>query len=183
VRTSLAVLLLVASGCALAGGAKEDRRAAARLEQVRSGAQTACGSLSRIGGDPWVVGQKQQEKGSVIDSIVPSAVEACARFEPALREGKSLGSVLSVRLEFGITDQRYLPEHWHVELVTQTGLVVYAGELGTGRAEEGACVMGVCTAEGSATVLLAEPWRPGRYKVRLVHVPTETRADLSFELD
>ena len=181
-RTRLALLLLLASGCASAGAVKEDRLAVASLEQVRAGRQAACGSVSRIGGDPWVVGQKEEAKGSLIDRIVPSGVDACARFDPALREGKSEGSVLSVKLVFELKDERYLPEYWHVELVAQSGLVVYAGGLGMGRSEDGECMLGICTTEGSAMVLLPEPWRPGRYKVRLVHVPTQTRADVTFEL-
>jgi len=181
VRTSLPVLMLLASGCASLG-TKESRRAVADLEEVRSGAVAACGSLSRVGGDPWKAGRKEQPKASFTASIAPSSVEACARFEPALRAEASQGSVLQVRLVFELEDERYLPENWHVELVAQDGVVVYAGGLGAGRTEPGDCVLGICAGEGSATVLLPEPWRPGRFRVHLVHVPTGTRAELGFEL-
>ena len=180
-RTSLPVLLVLASGCASLG-AKDSRRAVASMEELRSGAVAACGSINRIGGDPWKAGRKEQPKASLTERIAPSGVEACARFDPALRAEASQGSVLQVRLTFELEDERYLPEHWHVELVEQNGLVEYAGGLGAGRTEAGECVMGICTTEGYATVLLPETWRPGRYKVRLVHVPTQTRADLGFEL-
>jgi hypothetical protein len=185
VRTASLALLVVAlglvPGCASLSGGKEDRQVAAVLELVRAGSQAACGAITRIGGDAWTVAGKA-EASALEDSIAPSSVEACARFDPALRAEASQGSVLQVKLVFGVTDERYRPEHWHVEVVAQNGLVVLAGLLGTGRTESGDCVMGVCTTEGSASVLLPEPWQVGRYKIRLVHVPTQARVDLGFEL-
>jgi hypothetical protein len=185
VRTSLLLplLALLASGCAALGQGKDDRRSLASLEQVRAGAQAACGQVSGIGGDPWSADRKRQPEGGVIsEKLAPSSAEACARFDAAGREEAGEGAVLAVKLAFAEGDDRWMPAHWHVEVIDHRGMVVQAGMLGEGRSERGSCVLGVCTMEGYASVPLPEPWRMGRYKIRLTHVPTRKRVDLSFDL-
>jgi hypothetical protein len=182
VRTRLALLVLLVSGCATARGPKVDERGQARLEAVRAGTQAACGTISRVGGAPWSAG-KDQPRSQITDVFAMTSVGACARFDPALGAGPGEGAVLAVKLVFGEKDDRYMPEHWHAEVVAQGGLVEYAGMLGTGLVEPATCIMGICAVEGTATVMLPEPWRPGSYKVHLVHVPTQARIDLALELE
>lgn len=181
-RTWLPLLLVLASGCAT-GRAKELRRPVANLEQVRAGAQAACGEVGSLGGDPWSADRRRKPPDDLSQKLAPARAEACARFDPAGPQEAGEGSVLAVTLVFAKGDDRFRPEHWHAELIARNGLVVQAGMLGEGKVEDGVCVLGVCAMEGHASVPLPEPWRPGRYKVRLTHVPTRLRVDLSFELE
>ncbi len=182
-RTWLPLLLVLASGCATSGRSKEQRRPVANLAQVRAGALAACGELGDLGGDPWSADRRRKPPGDLSAKLAPARAEACARFDPAAPPGPGEGSVLAVTLVFAKGDDRFRPEHWHAELIARNGLVVQAGMLGEGTVEDGVCVLGVCAMEGHVSVPLPEPWRPGRYKVRLTHVPTRLRVDLSFELE
>jgi hypothetical protein len=182
VRTWLPFLLVLAAGCATMRREKEERRSVASLELVRAGTQGACGAVSGLGGDPWSADRRREPQNALSSKLALASAEACARFDPAGREEAGEGAVLAVTLVFADGDDRFRPEHWHVEVVARNGLVVQAGMLGEGRLEKGSCVLGVCAMEGRAVVALPEPWRQGPYKVRLTHVPTALRVGLSFEL-
>jgi len=118
-----------------------------------------------------------QASASLGRGPLPRSVEACARS----REGA--GGILGLELIFESGDDRWRPEFWHLEVVRKSGLVIYAGSLNKGTAEQGMCLVGVCNMDARTTVDFAEPWRADEYRIRLQHVPTGQRIELAITLE
>lgn len=176
----LLLLLVLASGCGWAMSPKPDPLKAGTLEQVRSDAKGVCASfMDDRTTKPWI--RKGERRPSVGDSLLRSTVKACARVRPG-EQGAQGTPVLDVTFTYPTFDDRWRPEYWHVEVVRRNGLVVKAGSFEHGIEEEGVCLLDVCDMEGLASMELPEPWDADEYRIRLTHVPTRQRVDLSLSL-
>lgn len=175
------LLLLLVSGCVAFQKPTEDPRPVGSLERLKIDPKGICASVVNLSTEPWNVA-KQDPKTTVGDKLLSSTVQACAHARPAA-EGGEEGAALEVALVFPQQDEHWRPEYWHIEVIRQDGLVVQAGSLDAGRIEDGVCVLDVCNKEGYATVALAEPWKAGRYRIRLTHVPTRKRVELAITLN
>lgn len=180
-RSKLALLFLVACGCAGVSRPKQPQSAAGTLELVRSGKQGVCAGVGNIPGNPWSRDPRAELKRPFGSSVVSSSVQACARAAPGLAEGE--GGLLDLVLTFPIQDERWRTEHWHLEVIRKDGLVIQAGALGVGRTTPGGCVLDACLQDDQVTVQVSEPWQAGTYRIKLRHVPTRTSADLTIALE
>ena len=113
---------------------------------------------------------------------LPRWVQACARSRRG-SQAESSGGILELEFVFESEDDRWRPEYWHLEVIRQSGLVIYAGTLDPGTSEEGVCLVPVCNMRARTTVELAAPWGVDEYRLRLRHVPTGQRIELSITLE
>jgi hypothetical protein len=181
VRSKLALLFLVACGCAGVSRPRPVQSAAGTLEQVRASKEGVCAGIGTIPGEPWSSDPRAEPKHPLGSSVVGASAQACARALPGQAEGE--GGVLDVTLSFPIHDERWRTENWHLEVIRKDGLVIQAGALGAGRLAAGGCLLDTCIQEAHVTVQLSEPWRAGSYRVKLRHVPTRTSVDLTIALE
>jgi len=175
-RSLLALLIVTALGCAGVQHERSPQQAAASLEQARTGKRGVCAGIGNIPGDPWSADPRAEPKPKLGSEMVGATVEACAR------TGSDGRALLDVMLSFPIYDERWKGENWHVEVIRKDGLVIHAGGLPEGRLASGGCLLDTCLQEDHVTLQLDEPWRADAYRIRLRHVPTRTRADLTIAL-
>jgi hypothetical protein len=180
-RTALAIAALALSlACAGLRGAGKDRAGDETLERARTDREGVCAILHDPATEPWSA-EGKDVTWTVGGKLLPSTVTGCARVLPA-GEGGEEGAALDLTLAYPREDDHWRPEHWHVEVIRSSGLVVWAGGLDGAWTEPGICLLNVCNVEGHATVRLSEPWARDRYRIRLIHVPTRGRVEISLQL-
>ncbi len=179
-RASPSVLLLLC-GCSAVQKPAAGPDAVSSLARLGSDPSGVCAGAVNPSLDPWAPGEREATT-TVGDKLLSRLVQACARLVPAAGDGGE-AAVLEVGLVFPQQDEHWRPEHWHVEVVRQDGLVVQAASLGAGRIEDGVCVLDVCNKEGYATVPVPEGWHAYRYRIRLTHVPTRKHVELAITLN
>ena len=168
-------VVLLASGCVFGVGRKPVPEG--DLGQARADAEGVCAAVDEESRGGWF---EQSPAEDLASQVMKNQVRACARLRPGAEGAED--SVLASRFVFAEGDERWRPEHWHVDVTRANGLVIYAGTLEQGEAERGDCVLGVCYMWGKSELRLPEPWLPGVYRIRYAHVPTGKRIDLTITL-
>ena len=88
-RRTLALLFLVACGCAGVSRPWLVQSAAGTLEQVRTGKAGVCAGVGSIpGGSPWSRDPRAEPKRPFGSGVVGASARACARTLPGQAEGE-----------------------------------------------------------------------------------------------